>query len=461
MNKITDSPTVVAASTEANLPAATQSSIWPRIMSLLLLVWRDRRFHFRFFAYGALGAIILALAVPKRYETTTRIMPPDLRGGLSPSLTALSAPPTGAGGMNGFANSLFGFQSSSALYVGILSSQTVENHLIDYFDLRAHYGVGSRQDARRILERRTHIEEDRKNGIVSITVRDGDPLLATAIGNAYARKLNQLVVQLSTSEARRERIFLESRLQTAKADLDVARRKLSQFSSKNTLLDIQEQERATVEATVRLKSELIVAQAELTGLEQVYTADNFRVRTARGRVEKLQQELGKIAGNHPQGSGVADLPFPSLRQLPMLGIPYAELYRQTKLSETLYEILIREYELASIQEAKELPSVRVLDVATIPEKSYFPPRGLIVFCGTLLSCGLGLSWKIFGQFWRQDSHGDSFKTFVLDLQQMVRARYGRPPAAGEDPSGATEFPKPPVLPTPNSSVTGWKSHASD
>ena len=47
---------------------------------------------------------------------------------------------------------------------------------------------------------------------------------------------------------------------------------------------------------------------------------------------------------------------------------WADLYRQTKIRETVVELLTQQYEMARIQEAKEIPSVKVLDPASTPER---------------------------------------------------------------------------------------------
>ncbi len=56
-----------------------------------------------------------------------------------------------------------------------------------------------------------------------------------------------------------------------------------------------------------------------------------------------------------------------------------------KIQETVYELLNQQYELARIQEAKEIPTVNVIDPANVPERKSFPPRTLIIVLLTILS----------------------------------------------------------------------------
>ena len=141
------------------------------------------------------------------------------------------------------------------------------------------------------MREHTDVAEDRKSGIITIGVTDRDPKRAAAMAHAYVDELDRLVAQVSTSSARRERIFLEERLKTVKSELDTTAKNFSNFASKNTAIDIPAQGKAMVEAAANLQGRLIAAQAELSGLQQIYTNNNVRVRAAEARVNELQQKL--------------------------------------------------------------------------------------------------------------------------------------------------------------------------
>ncbi len=151
----------------------------------------------------------------------------------------------------------------------------------------------------------------------------------------YVDELNRLVAQLSTSAARRERIFLEGRLQGVNRDLEASEKEFSQFASKNTTIDVKEQGKAMVDAAAVLQGQLIATRSELEGLRQIYTDNNARVRSLRARVDELKVQLGKIAGKGEDASASSDdqqdSSYPSIRKLPLLGVTYADLYRQTQI----------------------------------------------------------------------------------------------------------------------------------
>jgi uncharacterized protein involved in exopolysaccharide biosynthesis len=391
----------------------------------LQLFWANRRFLMRTGVYAIVASIFIAFVIPVRYQSVTRLMPPDGQSGSGLGLLAAMAGGTsgGLGGLGGLASNLLGIKSSGALFVGILSSETVQDALIDNFQLKSVYHDSKIEDARTELAEHTEVSEDRKSGIISIAVTDHDPKRAAAIAQSYVNELDRLVAQVSTSSARRERIFLEGRLQKVKADLDAAAKNFSDFASKNTAIDIPAQGKAMLEAAATLEGQLIAAQAELSGLQQIYTDDNVRVRAAAARVNELHKKLNEIGGTGTQDELKSDNSlYPSIRKLPLLGVQYADLYRETKIQETVYELLTQQYELAKVQEAKEIPTVKVLDPAMVPTKKSFPPRTVLVVLGTMLGITLGMTWIVGKARWEAVDANDPRKLLAMEVFTTAQAR---------------------------------------
>ncbi len=199
----------------------------------------------------------------------------------------------------------------------------------------------------------------------------------------YISELNRVVTELNTSSAHRERVFLEDRLTHVKQDLETAEKGFSEFASKNTALDIPAQGKAMIEGLGALEGQLVAAQTELEGLKQIYADGNVRVRATQARVQELRRQLEKNLGSKSGGPATGngqdrESLYPSIRELPVLGVSYADLYRNTKIQEAVFQTLTQEYELAKVQEAKETPSIKVLDSPDTPEKKSFPPRLFII-----------------------------------------------------------------------------------
>ncbi|MGH9540100.1 MAG: GumC family protein, partial [Terriglobales bacterium] len=397
------------------------------LTSYCWLLWEKRKLLYKVAFRALVVGSVVALLIPSKYESTAHIMPPEQAD--SGALLSLLAGRGGGGGSEGassglasLAGSFLGMSNKGALFVELVRSRTVEDHLIDRFDLQKVYWDRYRQDARKTLEQRTAVEEDRKSGVISITVTDGRPQRARDMAQAYVEELDRLVSQVSTSSARRERIFIEQRLVSVKKDLEDAEQQFSAFASQKGTPDIKEQAKAMVESAALLQGQVIAVQSELQGLEQIYTSNNVRVRSLRARLSELQSQLQKLGGVDSSLASDATAPdamYPSIRQLPLLGVQWADLYRRMKIQETVYELLNQQYELTRIQEAKEIPTIRVIDPANLPEKKSWPPRLLIILTITTLSFLVAAACIMGSAYWQKGDPHDPGKLLVGQMWQAT------------------------------------------
>ena len=403
------------------------------------LLWDRRRLLLRIAAISLVLSLAFVFLIPKRYESTARIMPPENSNASGALFAALAGRGMSElGGLSTLAGSLLGARTSGPLYVDLLRSGTVSGSLLDKFQLQQVYGKLYRIDAAKKLARRTSITEDKRSGVITITVEDPDPRRARDLAQGYLDELNLLVNRTNTSSAHQERVFIERRLAGAKDDLERAQKDMSEFASTHTTIDIKEQTRATVEAAARMQAQLIVEQSELDSLRQVYGDENVRVRSARVRMADLQRELTKLSGTSaplPADDSQEDTSspaldkasaiYPPLRQIPRLAVPYADIYRRIRVEETVFEMLTQQYEIARIQEAKEIPVVRVIDSPGIAEKKSFPPRALFTLLLTLLSVSVAAASIVIRRRWRNLDPEDPRKALSQRIADDLRGAIGR------------------------------------
>jgi len=410
------------------------------------LLWGERRFLRRIVVRGFLIALLVAFLLPTRYQSTTRLMPPDQQSGSGLAMLAAFAGRGGSssgsssgalgglgsalgGSLGNMAGDLLGLKSSGALFIDMLDGPTIQDSLIQKFNLRRIYWDRYWEDARKDLAKHTDIKEDRKSGVITLQVTDHDPRRAQQMAQAYLDALNGLVSQVSTSSAKRERMFIEQRLKTVKGNLDAALQDFSQFASKSGTFDVPSQTKAMVESEAGLEGQLVAAQSELEGLKQIYTDNNVRVRSLQARVGALKKEVENMSGNkadaNSDSSAIAG-DFPSIRKLPIVGVRWANLYRETKIQETVYELLTQEYEFAKIQEAKEIPTVNVLDPPTSPEQHSFPPRTVITILGTCLAFLFGAALVIGSEAWKRSQSPE--KQLATEIWAQLEANQSTPRA---------------------------------
>jgi uncharacterized protein involved in exopolysaccharide biosynthesis len=400
-------------------------------VELLHVLWMERRFLWRALWATVLLTSVVALLLPNRYASITRLMPPESQ---STAGMAIMAALAGGGSGGGHAGStlpagiseLLGGKTSGDLFIAILHSDSVQNALINRFDLRKVYWDRYYDSARKDLTQFTDISQDRKSGVIKIEVTDRNRQRAAQMAQAYVDELDRAVAQLSTSAARRERIFLEERLKTAKQELEANERQFSEFASKTATLDVPEQAKAMVTSAAVLQGQIIAAKSELQGLEQIYTPQNVRVRALRERIAELEHQLQKLGGTsnpasaEPSESESTASVYPPIRQLPILAVPWADLYREVKVHETVYQFLTQQYEIARVQEAKEIPTVRVLDPPELAERKSSPHRTLVVLVAGFLAVLLASAWIICTHKWQQIDASSPSKQLMQEIGTDVK-----------------------------------------
>jgi uncharacterized protein involved in exopolysaccharide biosynthesis len=398
-----------------------------------LTLWSHRRLLARVTGIALLVSFAIAFAIPKQYKSVTSIMPPDQQGPSAMMLAALTAHAPGLGALGSLAGGLLGAHSSSALFIDLLQSGTVTGHLIDRFNLQQVYHKRYRVDAAKHLARLTKITEDKKSGVITIAVEDTNRRRARDLAQAYLDELNKLVTNTNTSSAHRERVFIEQRLHAVQGSLEQAELELSQFSSRSSTVDIREQTRAMVDTGARVQAQLLVEQSSLQSLRQIYGDSNIRVRETQARIASLQADLIKMTGSSApltaevagSDSSAGDDPgqlYPPLRQLPRLAVPYADLYRRVRVQETVFELLTQQYEMARIEEAKDLPAVSVIDAPGIPEKKAFPPRLLLSLLLTFLAFAATSLFILMRERWSCLRPDDPRKVLAGDVLPVLRRR---------------------------------------
>lgn len=428
---ISSSTTAILHETE--LSEAEHPTHWA---SRATLLWRHRRILAQVATISLVAGLCIAFAIPKQYTAVTTIMPPEQQGSSAMLLAALAGRNSGLGTLGSLAGGFLGEHPTTALFIDLLRSGTVGGNLIERFDLKHVYHKRYNIDTAKHLAHVTTITDDKKSGVITIKVQDRDPVRARDLAQGYLDELNRLVTRTSTSAARQERIFIEHRLRSVQADLERAQLELSEFSSKNSTIDIREQTRAMVDAGARVQGELLVEQSGLQSLRQIYGDGNVRVRETEARIASLQHDLDRMTGSSapliPQVADGGDSKssteekgelYPPLRQLPRLAVPYADLYRRVRVQEAVFELLSQQYEIASIDEAKDTPAIKVIDPPGVPERKSFPPRLLLALLLSFVSFAGTSALILIREHWSNIDPRDPRKILASEVLPVLRRRF--------------------------------------
>jgi uncharacterized protein involved in exopolysaccharide biosynthesis len=261
--------------------------------------------------------------------------------------------------------------------------------MIQRFGLMKEYGEKRVSDARKVLERRTTVTPGNKDGLIRLTVEDGDPKRAAELANGYVEEFRKLSESLAITEAQRRRLFFEQQLQQAKQKLSETEQAMSKTQQSTGVLQIDSQARSLIESAAVLRAQVVAKQVQIEAMRAYATEDNPSLVLARQELAALQAQLQRVAGsNQDTGSGI-NL---SKGRVTQSGMEYLRRYRDLKYQETVYGLLAKETEVAKLDEAREGSIVQVVDAAVPPDRKSSPHRLLIIMGATLAAFIFAVSW---------------------------------------------------------------------
>jgi tyrosine-protein kinase Etk/Wzc len=370
-----------------SFPVPIEDDSWP----MLLLVARRKRFLLRFVGAFVVIASAAAFLLPVRYEARVLLLPPQQNSSIGNSLISQLGGAASLGALGMLAGNSLGIKNPADMYVSLLTSRTVEDAVIQRFDLQKEYGDKRLSDVRKKLESRTDVVAGVKDGLIRLSVEDSDPKRAADLANGYIEEFRRLSESLAITEAARRGRFFEQQLEHAKNELTKAEDALRATQQSTGVLQIDSQARALIEGAAILRAQVVSKQVEIQSMRSFATDDNPKLALAKQELAAMQAQLSRLAGSQSDNGSDINL---SKGRVTEAGMEYLRRYRELKYAETVFELLAKELEVAKLDEAKEGSIVQVVDPATVPDKRSFPPRIPLILLAAVLSVVIGVLWIV-------------------------------------------------------------------
>ena len=339
---------------------------------LLVLSEARRTIGICVLVFVALGATFSLLLKPT-FSATSLILPPQQGQSLATMMGQLSALAslTGGGGIGGSQ-----LKTPIDMYVGMLESRTIADHLISRFHLQDLYKTRKMEDTRRVLKSNTRFLAG-KDGLIHIIFDDQDPNRASEIANAYVDELYAMNSHLATTEAAQRRVFFDQELADEKAELAIAENDLKQTAEKTGIIQLGGQAESIIRSLAVLRAEIVSREVQINSMRMFATDQNPVAMRAQEEINSLRNQLAKLEKDPRNPELTSPFGIPAGR-LPAVALEYARKLREVKYHETLFELLAKQYEAARIDEAKAAPIIQVVDRAVPPDQKSGPPRRWIV-----------------------------------------------------------------------------------
>ena len=353
----------------------------------LTVTVKYRWFLFWFVLIITSGATLYAVFSPKWYKATTSVLPAEKTDLLS-SLSGLSNLAKGVSSGKGLA-ALAGGTSESDKFIAILKSSTITNDVINKFDLKKEYDRENDYYDKVVSDWVSNLElEVQDEGNLTITVFDKDPQKSAEIANYLVSKLNEINTNLSVTNAKANREFVEKRYFQNVDDINNLENGMKTFQQKYGVIAVPEQIEATVKAMSTIYVELYKKEVEYNVLRQNYGNDHPLTQNSKIEINELQKKIDKLNAGKDQSQQDVKLLIP-FKQAPELGNQYLKIYRNLEIQYKILEFIQPMYEQARVEEARNTPSVLVLDKAAPAERKAKPKIALYLLLAFVISTSVG------------------------------------------------------------------------
>ncbi len=350
----------------------------------LILVVRRRRLVTTMTIAAMVAGVAISLLLPVRYTATTELMTPQQvpsaamlinQLGNSSSLSAVAV-----------SASALSLRNPDEIYIGMLSSRPVADAIIQKYGLAALYHAQDMTAARKKLAAYTKISTE-KTTFISISVTDKDKKRAADLANAYTEELRHLTQSMAAAEASQRREFYEGQVKDAKEGLVAAELALQQVQQSKGVIQPQDQAKAMIEGLATIRAEATAKDIELQALRSYSTDRNPQVQMTEKELSALQDAARQL-GEKQHTSGFSDL---TLGDVPAAAMQYLSAEHEVVYRQTLFDLLIKQYDAARLDEAKEATVIQVVEPAIPPDRKSSPHRTIIVLiffvAGLGVACG--------------------------------------------------------------------------
>jgi len=380
------------------------------LLDLFLVLVKRKNLILKITFFAAFITAIISLILPSVYRAETKILPP------SPNTSVTAQIISQLGIQAGLPESALPVKSPSDLYVELIKSRPVLDAIIDRFNLMKLYDTKSREDARRALLKVLKVSADKKSGIITVAVEDKDPRRAADMANAFVEEFKNLTKNLALTEASQRRLFFEEQLKDTKEKLILAEEDLKNFQEKTGAIQVDEQVKAILLNIAQLRAQIAAKEAQIKAMRTYANSQNPDLIKAEEELRALRAQLAALEAKSPLKNSD---PFIPTGALPRVSTEYLRKLRDLKYYETLYEILVKNYELAKIDEAKDYVLVQVIEKAIPPEKKAKPKRKLMVFVATISAFFFSVLLAFFQEYLEKASSDPENKNKLEEIKKHL------------------------------------------
>lgn len=299
------------------------------------------------------------------YVTQAVVVPPQSKKSSFESL----ASDLGVGGAAG---------KPTDLIPGLIKSQKMALKIVDALQLEQYYRIDRKAAASRV---RASIEiRSEKTGLMTILVKDSTAMMSAKIANESVNQLNSLNDEMAGVEAKRKREFFEKQVANVRDSLNRVQLNLKKLQQKTGIVEIDVQASAGLESDLENEKLLQEKKIEFNKKLNSLSPNNPEMIALRSEINQLKSSINKSSNNVRISR--SDIPDQSLK--------FESLNQELKYYSSVYDNLIKQYNIAKLTEAQQDISLQMLDPASSDDFSIEPNKKIMIIAYAILSFVISL-----------------------------------------------------------------------
>lgn len=361
------------------------------ILDILLILAKHKWFIIITTLIVSIAAVIYSLLATQYWVSTATILPAqEQRSQLS----------LGGSSILGLGSSLLGgsFQTQGLDMITIMNSRTFAEDVVKKFNLIKYFEIEV-PDTLVVLETAVkNLNESVKSigineetGLISISIETKDKYLSADIANYYWNKLEKYNIESRMSKGKQKRIFIETRLQKVKSQLDSLLIAMNNFQKSQNMIDLENQTKSVIALYSDLVAQKISTEIELEYQKKYFDNNSQIISSLTQKIEIIKEKIANLEFSEIDQKIKYGL---NLNEIPDISLKYAELLAQIEIQTKIYEFLYPQFESAKIEEVKDLSTIEIIDKAVPIGQRSKPKRAKICITSLLIASSLSFLLSI-------------------------------------------------------------------
>ncbi|MFA7542819.1 MAG: Wzz/FepE/Etk N-terminal domain-containing protein [Candidatus Cloacimonadaceae bacterium] len=357
------------------------------ILDIVYILAKHRKLVIGLTLLVAIAAVIYAMLAPFYWKSTATIVPvseSNAIGGFSTNILDMMG-----GGLIKTQKSELAIDFIAIMKSRSFRERVIEEFgLIDYFKIKKPYEHARELALYKLQNSLMRLSFDQESYLVSITAETKDKELSRRIVQYYLDELDTYNRDSRLSKGKLKREFLQAQVEQNMREADSLAQVIKDFQVKNKSIALDQQTSALVDMYSENVAKYFSAEIEYELALQQYSESSPVVQNLAEKKKLLQDKMKELEDSQ---SSLQPKYILQIDKIPELSMQYAQLMINAEIKKKIIEYLYPQFELAKLEELKDMPSFEVIDAPREAGMRSKPKRAILVIV-------LSLAGFIFSSF---------------------------------------------------------------